>query len=330
MAVKNKLWSLFLNPKVIAGFLLSAGGIWLAFHDFNFSEFTSALAHVNYFLFGAAVLNQIFATWIRSVRWKYLLTHEKTIASGVLFKAEIIGYWGNSILPLRMGELLRSYLVTKQEKISGTVVLGSIVLERLLDTIGLMALSVLLILVYPLNPDIQSKLRIGILVIVVGCIILAAVLVRLSKSDSSHKLIAIARKFFSSFAALNGKYKRQTIFITFALWICYWANVLIISEAMNMNLDLTQSLLLIVLSSLAYAIPSAPGTIGTYHAAVKYILVTLIGGYTAAEAINFAVVLHAHSYLLFIVLGSWYFFQSQFSAGAISHLAEKQVSHNEC
>ena len=86
------------------------------------------------------------------------------------------------------------------------------------------------------------------------------------------------------------------------------------------------SLLLLVVSSLFMAIPSAPGMIGTFHAGVKYVMVDLLATsytYTVSEAVSFAIVLHAYGYISYTFLGAIYFARSQFHKNAISEVFKK-------
>ena len=74
-----------------------------------------------------------------------------------------------------------------------------------------------------------------------------------------------------------------------------------------------------VLASLAMAIPSAPGMIGTYHFAVKYVIVDLLG-YTISEGTAFAIIMHAYAFVLFTLLGAYYFIKNQLYRNSIDSI----------
>ena len=61
----------------------------------------------------------------------------------------MIGHFGNNILPLRLGELIRVYIVSKDWQISKSYVLGTIILERLLDAITFVFFATILIFISP-------------------------------------------------------------------------------------------------------------------------------------------------------------------------------------
>ena len=76
-----------------------------------------------------------------------------------LYRAELMGYFGNNVLPLRLGELMRAYLIGREWNLSKSYVFGTIVLERILDTISVAFLSFLLRMAfsqYSLALEIQS------------------------------------------------------------------------------------------------------------------------------------------------------------------------------
>ena len=76
--------------------------------------------------------------------------------------------------------------------------------------------------------------------------------------------------------------------------------------AMHLNLSIIHCLLIMFVATVIYAIPSSPGTIGTFHIAIQEVMVNFLNQ-TIDAAIAFAFILHAHSYLFFIILGSYYF-----------------------
>ena len=80
----------------------------------------------------------------------------------------MIGYFGNNILPFRLGELLRTYIVAKDNYLSKGFVFGTVVIERLLDTVTLLLLSFIMILVAPLDSIIrESILKFGLTFIII-------------------------------------------------------------------------------------------------------------------------------------------------------------------
>ena len=94
------------------------------------------------------------------------------------------------------------------------------------------------------------------------------------------------------------------------IWAIYLLDVYLIQYAFNFNLNIVESLAILVFSSLALAIPSAPGMFGTFHLAVKYTVIELFG-ILPQEANSFSIILHSYGYVLLTLLGAYYFIQNQ-------------------
>ena len=122
---------------------MSIVGLAWAFYDFKFDEFLYAVKNSNVFLIMLACITIIFSVWLRAVRWKLLIPASDLTVKN-LYDIEMIGFFGNNILPLRAGEIYRSILLSKKTNLSKSYCFGTIVIERILDLIGiLIAFSIL-------------------------------------------------------------------------------------------------------------------------------------------------------------------------------------------
>ena len=106
------------------------------------------------------------------------------------------------------------------------------------------------------------------------------------------------------------------------IWGIYYLDVYLLQYAFGFNLSFPQILMVLVLPSVAMSIPSAPGMIGTFHAAVKYTMVDLFG-YASIDGSSFAIFLHAYGYILLTLLGAYYFMKNQFHASAFRTVLDK-------
>ena len=88
-------------------------------------------------------------------------------------------------------------------------------------------------------------------------------------------------------------------------------DIFLLQKAFRFNLDLSQLLAILVISSFALSIQSAPGMVGTFHMAVLYTLVELYG-YSVMDGNSFAIVMHAYGFILFTIIGAYFFVKSQF------------------
>ena len=113
------------------------------------------------------------------------------------------------------------------------------------------------------------------------------------------------------------------IIISLLIWCTYLLDVYLLQKAFKFSLSWPQILTVLVISSLAASIPSAPGMFGTFHVSVIYTMVDLFA-YSASDANSFAIVMHAYGYILFTLMGAYYFMKSQFHKQAMDAVIQTQ------
>ena len=116
------------NPRKIFNPELHIGQIYRHFMDADYRILllATALSMVQYPL--------------RAIRWKYLLLPRKKIKFHSLLSATMIGFMANNLLPARLGEFVRAYMISRKEQISKSSAMATIVLERIFDGLALLAI----------------------------------------------------------------------------------------------------------------------------------------------------------------------------------------------
>tara|TARA_B000000477_G_C5973245_1_gene177341 strand:- start:4 stop:642 length:639 start_codon:yes stop_codon:yes gene_type:complete len=120
--------------------------------------------------------------------------------------------------------------------------------------------------------------------------------------------------FMSAFSNIRG-YKKifKIIILSSMIWMIYLLNIIIISNSMEgiHSFSILDSLLLLVFITFSIVIlPSAPGTIGTFQAAVVFIMTSSFFNYDKSTALSFSIILHAYSYITYSLLGGFFFLKS--------------------
>ena len=92
----------------------------------------------------------------RTVRWRVLLSHLSQVRVARLYPVVVVGYMANNLLPLRLGELVRSYHVGEREGLSKTSALATIMVERVLDALTLLFFILAIALFVPLSGLAES------------------------------------------------------------------------------------------------------------------------------------------------------------------------------
>ena len=111
----------------------------------------ASIASTDYALLLAAVPFYFAGVWFRALRWQQFLLPLARLRAPGLFVQVVIGYMANDVLPLRVGELVRAYLLGRKHALAKSAVLGTIALERLTDGLTLLAFAGVIALFVPLE-----------------------------------------------------------------------------------------------------------------------------------------------------------------------------------
>jgi len=322
--------------KMIIGIVFSLIGLYLAFRKIEVSALADVLfkARGIWILLGVSLI--VFSVWIRALRWRILLGSFKSIKMLPLFSSTIIGYFGNSVLPLRLGELLRAYSLHKEEdSISTAAVFGTIVVERYLDLAGLLLFTILFFVLYDV-PTWLMNAGIGLGLLVVGGSILlwwisryhVEWINRLEHITFLQKGVGTKIRYFllSFFEGIitvrEAGHMGYILFYTVFLWVVYLGITQTSCIALNISLSWIEVGIILVATAMVISIPSAPGYIGTYHAAAVIIMVEIFNK-SEIPSQAFAILNHAVGFIPMIGIGFFFLIRSSVRLREIKDLKLK-------
>jgi uncharacterized protein (TIRG00374 family) len=284
---------------------------------------------------------------LRAWRWQYLLEALKPVPILPLFSATAIGFMANMLLPAHAGEVVRAYLLGRKEQLNVTTCFATIVVERLLDMV-----SVLLILAVtlvwgqlPLAAGVVAdSVRIGGYGAVVLCVALTAGLwllrtrtalmvnvVRICLGFLPDQWLARLTVALHAFAqGLEGLQQGTRLVMllcqSLVLWILTAGSNLLVLFAFGLHLPVSAVFFVLVLQVLGVMIPSSPGFIGTYHAAV--VIGLAVFGVGRELALSVALVMHAVFFFPSIMLGGIFLWKDNLSLRGLWALnAEGYATH---
>lgn len=279
------------------------------------SAFTAA--NVWYLLLTVGV--GFFSYWLRALRWRYLIQPIKRLRTGTLFSALIIGYLGNLILPARLGEFLRAYIVGRKHQEPASSVFGTVVVERIIDAGALFIVMVCTFVVFPFPDWVRASGYVTFMTIVVLCIILfsmnkyraqtfsiAEKLTKPLPARITLRINGLLHSFLDGLVPLEkGKHYVSVTMLSVAMWICYAYCFHVAFYAFGFvktySLPWSAALVLLVITTIGIAVPSSPGYVGTYHFLCQLSLGLF--GVPESPALTFAIVFHALNFLPIVVLG---------------------------
>ena len=295
----NKLSMYFLSYKNMIGFFISITCLYFVYQSFNWQGFIQEIINLNFYYLLVSILCLILSIIIRAYRWKKIFSCS-TLKVADLYKAEIIGFWGNSILPLRLGEVIRIHYVKVLTLKKYSLIIGTMILERLIDLVLIGPFVFIFYYYFPM--DIINS-RINFLSIFIPLFLILIISYRYFSKAIKRKISKdIGIGLFQNF--INNRI--SLIALSILIWVLVLLDVYFVQASMGLSLSILDCLLVMFVATVIYAIPSSPGTIGTFHIAIQEVMVQFLGQ-TIDVSITFAFILHAHSYLFFIILGSYYF-----------------------
>ena len=309
------------HKKEIYGFLFSlALGIaflYVAFRGVSFSEFIASLSRVSIWWMVIYIISTVFAHFIRAVRWKYLLKYiKKDVSFHHAFASVMIGYGFNNIIP-RMGEVSRAVFLGQYEKISRISVLGSIVVERLIDMIMFMLAVLISGFIYSSNfSQTFSWLRLTFLIGIFGVLGLIVFLIVLIKKED--QLLPLIQRLLSRYSAETAVKVQSFLGKLVSGFKCFQtfgdvttAMVLSVGIMINyaisswlgfqmlgmLRCDAGMAWVTMSISAIGVMVPT-PGGLGSYHTITRSILQRL---YFFDENISFSYAFLCHGLTYFAV-----------------------------
>lgn len=300
----------------IAGMVISAGFLFLAFRGLQPEQFWNSLGELDLPILAVATLTYILAVIIIALRWQFLLRAIKLVRLSALSQLVFIGYMGNNVYPLRAGDALRIYLLRRNHDVPLLRATTVVVLERLID--GCVMLSFIFLSL--LFIDVQSP-ALATITSVTAPLFVFALLVALFLAAKPHLLRALIRALkhllpnslgnpvsrigedvivglegLRSPACLLGAIASS--FVTWAIEAgTYW----LVMQAFGLQLNYAVALLLVGAVNLAGLIPASPGQVGVN----EFVIITILGALNqpVAAATAYAVVVHLVIWLAPTIIG---------------------------
>ncbi|MCE1227277.1 MAG: flippase-like domain-containing protein [Geobacteraceae bacterium] len=296
----------------------------LLLRKIDFPSLVQALRKLDLRCLAAAVFFTFVSYWLRAVRWRYLLLHERSLPLSSLYPAVLIGYMANNLFPARLGEFIRAWVLAEREKLQTPAVFASLVIDRLFDGFSVMVMLALVLLTLQLPPGMEqsaSLLRAGgttMLLFYVGMVLFLALLklrpvaalallARLLKPFPAlitERAIPLAGSFLGGLRfSYGGRDLFGVLISSLLIWISATLPIYLVLLGFGIHLPLTASFFIMVLLVFAVMVPAAPGYIGTYHLACYTGLAAF--GLPDTQAISIALVVHGVGFFP-VILGGLY------------------------
>lgn len=239
-------------------------------------------------------------TVVRAGRWRLLLGRGgdgAMLPFGLVLRALLIGYLGNSALPARLGEPARAGVVSRAANRSFGSVLGTVLLERLIDTIALAVLVLGASMFAPVPTLVVNVAVVTIALGIAGGLILVTVGRRLGSAGSATPVGLRERgSAFARHLVAGALYPGRGVIakagaLSLIAWMLDAGIYLAAAASLGITLPVGTAVIIGAAGALATALPAAPGYVGTYDLAAAAVGAGL--GLEPATAVALAAVVHA-------------------------------------
>lgn len=328
----------------VLGFVLTFVFLGLVLWKTDLKELGAAFRSANYVYVVPAALCTFGSYVLRTVRWRRILAPTKRIPFLDLFPVLMIGFMANNVLPARLGEVVRAYTLGRKENLSKSLSFATIMLERLLDGLTLVAFLALLSLAVPLP---GWGVEIAYFASAVFFAAALGVIVLLLQESLAHRAIALAlRPLPSRLAAsiaskadafilgLHALRRKRAVLVLLAfsavIWSVETSSYSLVLSGFNLRLapreTILAALMMLVVVNLGIMLPSAPGYVGTFQ--FFAILALGIFGVQHELALSIAIVAHGVQYVLVTGLGLVFFWHENLSLRGFRRIEMEEVNQD--
>jgi hypothetical protein len=303
------------------GLLIGGILIWISLRQADLGDIVATIRQANLWYAPVLVLTYHFVFWFKSARWALFLRPVKKVSATNAFPPTAIGYMGNLVLPAYLGEVGRAFVICKHLHVPFSAILGTLILERLVDILTLL-LCVLLLVTTQLHKNPQLETSFTVLAII-SALMLLVILLAVFKNQQLLKLV----KFFTAFSKNIQKFAvDQTVHIVSGLqsirhaasltaitfysvlqWILTATCIYIALHAVGLDLPVSAAFLVMILIIIGMSLPGAPGFFGTIQ--VCFTIGLQVYNVDASTAFSASIYFHALIYIYALAAGMislWY------------------------
>ncbi len=256
------------------------------------------------------VLLTLAAFWVRALRWRHLLPDAEEVSRARLFEATLVGGAATFLLPLRVGEVLRPWVLSRWQPVRFSAGLASIVVERAFDALTLLALLGVTVARLESVPVIVSAgakmvtaLAVAVLVVMVTAYFGSAYLVRFGERiimavagkrwpRLAERLVAMVEDFLKGLRGISSvRDLAWSVFWSLVLWSLVVALYQVGLASFGEPASFWVAATVCVMIALAVAAPGAPGFVGTFQ--LGCVIGLAIFAYSEEFGVAFSIVMHA-------------------------------------
>jgi glycosyltransferase 2 family protein len=300
--------------KILVSLAIAGALLYLASRNVPLADLRVALERFDWrWLLPAFAISftlQVFRAW----RWQLELRPLERVSLGRLWVVTSVAYMAINLLPVRLGEVVRPWLLSRRTHVTISNVVGNLVIEKTMDSIVI----VFYILVGLLTTEnLPPWVRRGAIVPAVAAAVLATLVVllwlrgepfvdrwvvRFLPERFGAGLMRVMRALLDGMRILpDGRLLATVFVVSLALWFLPILSSYVIIRAFDFHVPFSAALIVFIFIGFGTALPNAPGYIGAY----QYACVLALGlfGIEQADALAYGLVLNAIQLVSLVIQG---------------------------
>lgn len=312
--------------RIAVSLALMIGLLAVFFWNVDFREVGEALAHAHFGWLLGAILTALASYWIRVLRWQLILKPVGRTRHSSTLLAMVVGYAGITLLPARMGDVLRPVLLAQRDRLSVSATLASTLTERVFDLYTVVFFFVVFLLWPPPMPMLTAEsasyleyFRIGGSILGAGLVVATCILFGLFRYQDrligllvwpvakirrswGAPLSAFFHHFMDGLKILQRPRELIWVVLTsLGIWLIIFFQAYFTFLAFGVHIPLRGIYLLVTLTVIGLAVPT-PGGAGGFHAVLKGGLTGFFGIQTNLAA-GIAIAYHAVCFYPITLIG---------------------------
>jgi uncharacterized membrane protein YbhN (UPF0104 family) len=279
----------------VAGFVISILLLYFSMKDIQFHEILITLKKADYRLVLISMLFIFVAATLSAYKWSKITGNNVRLRE--TFVALFIGLFINNVLPARIGEIARGYVLSKKKGLSFTFAVSTVFVDRFFDLTGLLVITFLFFPRHSLPPRVSQAIYILIALLIV-CIIMMIIMSKKNIANIiADKLTKIEKPLFIKFAKRIIEIQENLKRINSPLNLIFFVLIL----TLGISIKPFYIPFVCALLNMGLTVPSSPGYVGVYQFLLVYLLA--IFNVPKSEGFTVSILYHATWYIPYNILG---------------------------
>jgi hypothetical protein len=295
------------SKKAISSFFLSFLILYILLTQVDMKRTFELARGVSIPIFFLSFLSVYFSIFVRVIRWRELLKNTGYIVGLVeLYEIFFLAWFANCLVPAKLGDVYRGYLLKKSRNMSASGVLGTVFVERTIDTIFIVLL-VFAAGIYIFGESMPGNIRLSLKIGVSICLLLVLTLwfLRTQKKMFRYfpgRVESVLLTFEEgTSASLTRASLPWILFLTVVIWILEGIRLLLVLEALSVVLPFSIIMFVALGASFLTSIPLTPAGLGVVEASMAGLFVFF--GIEKDLAVSVALMDRLLSYWSILILG---------------------------